>query len=1042
MGKKRKVKKQQAPPVPASGAALAVNRDFLLLTAILGCFFLSGMAGLVYEVLWVKLFDKVIGSAPFAVASVLTVFMAGLAGGSYIASRKVDRVRQPGDLLVAYGILECAIGLYALVLPFLVKGVKPLYLLLYNQIFHQFWLYNLISFAVCFILLVIPAALMGATVPILMKFYVRRMDRLGQRAGRLYGINTAGAALGVILAGFFLVQRFGVWGTIFIVAAVNLGVGLISIYLGRLKRFQVSESGQPPAAVPSRDAGTAALGSLPKGIYPALILFAVSGFSAMGYQVIWSRLIGLLIAPTTYSFSLVVATFIVGLALGNFCFGWLADRSARTYQLLIATQIAAAILALGVSQFLGNSQLFFAKFIFSWKGEFGQMMVLQFVLLFLILLGPTIFLGAAFPLVSKLYTTSLQHVGRSIGVAYTINTVGAILGSFTAGFILIPFLGKENGLSFIVALQLGAGFLAWGAMLFRSSNPFRQFFPLVIVLVVALAGVIRFPDWNRQVLSYGRYQNLDQMALTLRDTTWWEAFSRGARILQEKEKGREVVFYGDGIGGFTTVERQRDFIGNDVYTLLNSGKPDATSHGDAATQAILAHAPLLFHPDAKKVMVLGAGSGMTAGEALLYPIDELDVLEINEQVVEASRFFTPWNNDYLNDPRTRVIVQDGRNHLSLWDGRYDVVISEPSNPWMAGMANLYTKEFFQTVESKLNSGGIFIQWVNVARMDWQTMAMIGRTFSEVFEKNCLMLSPIGASDYFFIGFKEGDGLSLANAQANLDHVKNSAVMTLRDARLMYYLIVSENIGKMFSDGQLHTDNWPRLEFLAPKNVFKNPAALVDLVIERREVSPVTDEIVQTAGDMDMMLKYIEFTASLYPNRLTPFDVSLADQTQLETYYRIIEDYCGKIVVDDYTQFADDRSREICSQIQLEKMADVLPHTDQKADVYKKMGIVLARRGEFDKSIQTFRKSLALDAEDPTTHFNLALVFAMNGELEAGRKKLIEAIVQNPFYVDSYVLLAKIDLRQGNPSEAKRHLRKALEIEEHQEARQLLERLQN
>jgi len=1006
---------------------------------ILGCFFFSGMAGLVYEVLWVRLFDKVIGSAPFAIASVLTVFMAGLAGGSYFASKRVDRIEKPGNLLILYGALECAIGLYALILPFFPSAIKPLYKLLYNQIFDHFLLYNLISFFICCILLILPVAFMGATLPILIRFYVRQIDHLGRRAGQLYGINTAGAAVGTILAGFFLIQQFGVWGTIVIVAGVNFTVGFISMCLGRLNWEAISPTEKQRVA-PSNEPGWRTRETPPFGHQLALILFAVSGFCAMGYQVIWSRLIGLLIAPTTYSFTLVVATFIIGLSLGNFIFGWIADRTDKTFHLLVATQIAAAFSALGVSHFLGNSQLFFSKIIYAFMGQFGQMMLWQFFLLFIILLGPTVLLGGAFPLVGKLYTTSIQKVGNSIGVAYAINTIGAILGSFAGGFILIPFLGKENGLTFIVSLQLAAGFFAWGTCLFRSPKSIRNVFALLMIMAIALFGVTRFPDWNRQLLSYGRYQNMDRLKYILNNTSWLEALTQGTRILQEKEKGREMVFYGDGVGGFTTVEKHHNLIGSTVYTLLNSGKPDATSHGDAATQALLAHIPLMFHPDAKDVMILGAGSGMTAGEALLYPIDTLDVLEINEQVIEASRFFDPWNNHYLEDPRTRIIVQDGRNHLSLWSSRYDVIISEPSNPWMAGMANLYTQEFFHTVANKLNRAGIFIQWVNTARMDWETMAMIGRTFSNVFKNSCLMQSPIGAGDYFFVGFKEAAEMSLDTVKARMRYIQNSKIMKYGDARLIYYLIVSEKLDKTFSDGQTHTDNWPRLEFAAPKDFLKSPVAIEGKLAEKRKFSQATRRILKTGRDLDVMLSYLDFSASLYTQNLIPIHTSFANQSQLTAYYRIISDYCSNKVVNDYNQFANDHAREICSDIQLKKMSDFLPLAVQKTEIYNKMGIIYGRKGKFDESMQAFNKSLELDDKNATTYYNLAMTMAIQGNWEESRSILAKAISNNPSFTEAYVLLAKVDIKLGNSSEAKKHLKRALEIEEDEEARRLIDTL--
>jgi spermidine synthase len=325
-------------------------------------------------------------------------------------------------------------------------------------------------------------------------------------------------------------------------------------------------------------------------------------------------LLGLLIAPTTYAFSLVVGTFIIGLAIGNVLFGRMADRVKDLMSLLALTQIAAAGLALAASQFLGGSQFFFAKLLFALQDSFGKAMVVQFLAIFFILFWPTLFLGATFPIVNKIYATSLSGLGRSIGRAYAVNTVGAVLGSFAAGFILIPFWGKEGSLASLVGAQTALALFVFGIILKgRSSKP-RYWTALCLLGIACIGLVFSYPHWNRELLSYGRYQIPAELTQDFRRTGWLASVWRGEKILDRHQEGREVVFYGDGIGGFTTVEKYIDSMGTIRYTLLNSGKPDATSHDDAATQALLAHIPLVFHPSPVNVMILGLGSGMTAGD--------------------------------------------------------------------------------------------------------------------------------------------------------------------------------------------------------------------------------------------------------------------------------------------------------------------------------------------------------------------------------------------------------------------------------------------
>jgi spermidine synthase len=232
--------------------------------------------------------------------------------------------------------------------------------------------------------------------------------------------------------------------------------------------------------------------------------------------------------------------------------------------------------------------------------------------------------------------------------------------------------------------------------------------------------------------------------------------------------------------------------------MVNSGKVDASTRGDMKTQTLSAHLPMLFHRDAKTVMVLGLASGVTAGEVLHYPVERLDVLEINQEVVRASDIFIPWNNNVLSDPRTNLIVQDGRAHLQLTDRKYDVIISEPSNPWMAGLAALFTYDFFALARERLNEDGIFVQFIHSYQMDWPTFSLVGRTFAKVFPNSLLILAdPSGiGSDYFLVGFRGKGKLVPENAERNFPYVRKSENVTLLNLKLLYRLVMSEDLRRL------------------------------------------------------------------------------------------------------------------------------------------------------------------------------------------------------------------------------------------------------
>ncbi len=966
----------------------------MLSAFILGCFFLSGIAGLTYEVLWVRMIDKVVGSAPFAVATVLSIFMGGLALGSYLAGKYIDRLSKSG-LLFLYGSAEVAIGLYALLIPFLTTWAKPIYAVAYNYLFQHFWLYQIFAFLGCAVILIIPTALMGVTLPVLCRFYVTHLDHLGSRTGRLYGINTVGAAAGAMFCGFFLINKIGIWGTLFVAAAINEVVGVFCIMLSRVPRLHVSDRLplREEDIAPQKRKLTESPAQITRDptVVWALLIFAVSGFSAMAYEVIWTRLLGLVIGPTTYSFTLVIASFIVGLAVGSLYFGLLGDRVKGVFSLLVGTQLCAACLALLVSQFFGNSQFFFAKLIYTFRDQFHEMIVLQFIIIFLVILGPTVLLGATFPLVNRIYARSIPVLGKSIGTAYALNTVGAILGSVAAGFILIPWLGKENGLRFVMALQFSVALIAWLAHAMHTKRMASQWRMLAGMVVLGVILLVSFPSWNRQLLSYGRYRNLENMGDYLTATSWPEALYRGSSSLAEYETRPEIVFYGDGIGGFTTVEKETNSLGTVKYSLLNSGKPDASSHEDRSTQTLLAHVPLLFHPHPERVMVLGLASGMTAGEALLYPIEQLDVLEINAEAVRACEIFTPWNNDCLSDPRTQIIVQDGRNHLALTRNKYDVIISEPSNPWMAGLANLYTLEFFKTVKERLRSPGIFVQWVHSYEMDWPTFALIGRTFSRVFESG-LLLTTVQA-DHLLVGFSGQEGFNLEVGEENIKYAQRSKNVSLANASLLFRMIITENLKEFFGPGPLHTDGWPRLEFSAPRQLHRYDLPSQDRMTKGHGLSSKTKEVIEAGNRIDGILDKIEFSASAHSPSLEIPDLQDESISQRERLQAILNRYCTETLVQHYEMF---------------------PCQDMKAECAK-------------RQVNRIRKHLAINPGDASGYYDLGLALEHTGRAEEAVEQLRRAISLNPFYVNAYNRLGVIMTRQGRLEEAVDYFSEVLRI---------------
>jgi spermidine synthase len=1036
-----------------SGVRSGIKIPYFL---VLCFFFISGMTGLIYEILWTRMIGNIIGSAPFAVSIVLTVFMGGLGLGSYLASRSIDRLKTPRDLVRIYGILELTVGAYGLVLPALLVLFKPLYALLYNHMFGHFLAYNILTFLGCSFLLILPVTCMGATLPVLSRFYVTGLSTIGASLGRLYSINTIGGALGSLICGFWIIDLWGVWGSLAFAILLNTFIGLSSLYLGtrgqpdnviRVKEEPSSER-QPELA---RMIGIS-----------ALVVFAVSGFCSMAYEVIWTKLLGLLVGPTTYSFTVVLVTFITGLALGSMFFGWLADKTGKPGVLLVATQIAAALSALLISQILGNSQAFYAKLIFTLKDNFIFLMTVKSLTLFSFMFLPTFFLGATFPLVGKLYTKSLESLGKSIGFAYSINTLGAVLGSFAAGFILIPLMGKEHSLSLLTIMQLAAILIA-GSIIMGTARK-TALVPLALSVLIGITAAAYFPHWDRRQLSTAKYQRYTNQAL--KEMGWLKALVYGNKKMVDTHN-RQLVYFGDGIGGFTTVMKYTDITGKNDYVLYNSGKPDASTHTvDMPTQTLLAHFPLLFHPHPKQVLVLGFASGITAGEILYYPVEKLDVVDINQQVIAASSFFRPWNNNVLSNPRTRLIIQDGRAHLALTNRKYDVIISEPSNPWMAGLATLFTRESFELAKERLNDSGIFVQWVHSYQIDWGAFSLIGRTFQKVFPHSKLIRISDNSYDCLLVGFKGESDLDINTALRNLQYAKKSPNLVLLNPLVYYDLIVSENLEDLFGGGSVNTDNRPLLEFQAPRMMYFNDPSILENMINKRWLTPETKNFIRGIySDVDAQLDRVEFNLAFDIQNPDMVDLSKVTPGQKERFSSILTSYCSGKVVEDFSFISDTELQKKCISTQLEAIKNkvvavqkkdllfshianlyILLKMPQEATSYYNqaiaanprnekacvsLGNVLADQELFDKAIALYRDAVQINPLYAEAFYKWGCVLIRQGKLEDAVEKLRRAINLDSESILPYRILGDVLKELGRPAEAEKYLEKAAKLDEGQ-----------
>jgi spermidine synthase len=675
---------------------------------VLGLFCASGVSGLLYEVAWTRLLHLLFGDTVLATSTVLAAFMAGLALGSYASGRRIDRQQR---VLPIYAGLELSIGLTALLLPLVLEAITPLYVWLHQHLHSRVFLFGLGRFLLAFGLLLVPTTLMGATLPVLSRYVVHTPARLGWNVGVLYALNTGGAVLGCFVAGYVLLGSVGVYQTIGLGAAFNLTIAFL-VWLGR-GWAEAGQEAQPPAVAPALQPVAAPVYSA-RTVRLVMWGYAVSGLTALAYEVIWTRTLTFFIGNSTYAFSAMLSTFLCGLALGSLLLARISDRQHNLLALLGLLQGGIGVYGLLTIAILGH--LFYGLDTW-WEGfssaSWGTPVWLTFVKTFVVILPPTFAMGGTVPLVSKVVARGPQDIGRSLGTLYALNTCGAIVGAWVSGFVGVPYLGLQKSLMAIALLNIG-------------------------VCSVFLAHATH----GRRLLQGCVYAGLIGLVVAIHIST---PSLRFADIAGEPEK--DILHYEEDSTGVVKVATdiyERRLLSINGWSVAGTGTPNpdvALVNDYPEVQKMLAHLPMLLHPTPHQVLVIGFGAGGTAWSMSCYAeLQQLDIVEFVPGVMRAARFFPEVNHQVLSDPRLRVILDDGRNYLLVTRHTYDIVSVDTLDPKHAGNGNLYTLEFYELSKRVLKPGGIFVQWLPYHQVDNASLKLIARTFQQVYPHATLWLN--------------------------------------------------------------------------------------------------------------------------------------------------------------------------------------------------------------------------------------------------------------------------------------------------------------
>jgi spermidine synthase len=710
--------------------ALKLRRDSAV-TALLPLFFVSGATALVYQTLWVRELQLVFGTSTFAISTVLAAFMAGLAAGGFILGRMADKLRRP---LATYGMLEIGIGVYGFAFPWIVGALTPVYLAAYRALEPGPTLYGLIQFSLVGVALLLPTAMMGGTLPLLARFATQRLGAAGDRVGTLYAINTAGAVFGTWICGFVLLPTIGRFQTTVLVAAANVVLGLIAVGLDMWAKADQETKAENDLASP-----------LPPAMLPVTIAIALAGFSSLVYEVAWTRVLGLMLGGSTYTFSVMLLAFLVGIAIGGKLGGPLADRAlrnhglARVLQLFAFVEVATAITSYAL-MYLYPELPFWYVWLFDFVAASDHptaMWAVSLTLSGLVMTPPAVFMGLHFPLAVRAVVGNEEKLGGPVGTVYGANTLGGVAGAFLAGFVMLPTIGVQ-GTIFVAAignLLAAAVLLLWSA---RNNASSMIWATPVGLVALALFFVAQRPPWDPMLMTAGMYHYVSH----------FEDHTREG-ILDYAIGQYDLVFYEEGLSSVVTVATNKE---SSNMWLANNGKVDASTSTDMPTQVLCSLLPLQFKEKLDDVLIIGLASGVTAGAVTLVPdVKHMEIVELEPAIEEAAKYFKEYNHDVLNDPRVELIVNDGRNHVLLAEpGSYDIIVSEPPNPWISGVANLFTKDFLEVGKTRLKPGGVWSQWVQLYGMDDQDLQSLLHTFASVYP-HVLVYSTIEEADLVLIG---------------------------------------------------------------------------------------------------------------------------------------------------------------------------------------------------------------------------------------------------------------------------------------------------
>lgn len=763
-------------------------------------FLLSGATGLVYELLWVRLLYQSFGSTIQSVTTVVAAYMGGLGLGAWLLGRRADQHPHPAAL---YGRLEILIGLFGLVSPLVLSLAQQAYVAVARNLPLGSGASVALRFGLAGIVLLVPTTLMGGTLPVLTRaFTATDRHRLRASLGRLYGINTLGAVLGTALAGFILIEKVGIRASLLGTAIINLAIGFSALRLA------------PPleAAEPAPEPGPIQP-PLPALYRSAVVLLAVTAFVSLADEIAWTRVLLMVVGGSTYAFTLVLLCFLLGIGIGS---ALVARRGATAPDTAGSAAFAQGLTAAGAALIL----VFFAAlpayilWVFQIPGlNAVPRLALMGGAIAAVVLVPAVGMGMTFPLLADLVARPGEARGGDVGRAYLLNTIGGIAGAALTGFVLVALVGTDltlrAGIVINAVAGLGLAALAARGVAEHSPEHIRLRTRVVGGALLACAGfaaAVAAPPWTARTLDLGP-TIYGRSAMSPAEQRSFLNHA-GARPLKFVE------------GRNTTVSVWESRTGR---SLRVTGKVDASDYGDMDTQIMLGLAPVAARARPHSALAIGFGSGVTTAVLAAVPgMERVRVVELEPAVLGLAPLFSAVNGDVLRRPNVQAITDDARSTLQLSTQRFDVIVSEPSNPWVAGVATLYTPEFFRIARRRLTEDGVFCQWVQLYQLPLPVVAGIVRNIQQVFPHVSVWVG----GDYDLMVLGSGRPLvpdtawvtTLLGSGGALAGLAREYLLLGSPAEYFDRQVMGEaGVSRLVARAALtHTDDRPELEFVAAR----------------------------------------------------------------------------------------------------------------------------------------------------------------------------------------------------------------------------------